>query len=67
MWYHRPLMTPEKTTSLKLKQVPKEVHDILLDYQVCIKKKCHAKSVSLETTIYKIIRKAKQLDLKLYE
>lgn len=55
------------TTAHRLTQMPDDVHDIIIDYQSIIKKKCKCQQVSLEKTIYKIVRAAKKNNINLYE
>jgi len=46
-----------KPKQLRLREMPKDVYDIILDAQTEHKKKCNCQ-FSQEQTIYKIIRKA---------
>ncbi len=61
------MATKEKTTTHRLTGMPQDVHDIIIDYQAIIKKKCKCPQVSIEKTIYKIIRAANNKNVKLYE
>ncbi len=46
-----------KPKQLRLREMPKDIYDIILDVQTEQKKKCNCQ-FSQEQTIYKIIRKA---------
>jgi hypothetical protein len=50
-----------KPKQMRLREMPKDVRDILLDVQTTKKKKCNC-HFSLEQTIYMIIRKANKQD-----
>lgn len=50
-----------KPKRIDLKNIPKDVWDILLDQQVHYKKKCNC-HLGLEETIYRIVRKLKNAD-----
>lgn len=48
----------EKYKSILLKEVPKDVYDILVDEQAKVRKEKN-KVFSLESTVYKIVREVK--------
>lgn len=50
-----------KPKQLRLREMPKDVYDLILEAQLVQKKKCNC-MFSLEQTIYSIIRKVSKSD-----